>query len=119
MKLLATYLKPYKWLIALTLLLATINTVFSLIDPIIFGRIIKLSQEINTNQEDGHPMTWDLFFSTTLTLLLMSMGTAMVSRIAKNFQDYFANVVIQKFGARIFTDGLQHAMKLPYQEFED
>ena len=119
MKLLATYLKPYKWLIALTLLLATVNTVFSLIDPIIFGRIIKLSQEINTHQEDGNPMTWDLFFSTTLTLLLMSMGTAMVSRIAKNFQDYFANVVIQKFGARIFTDGLQHAMKLPYQEFED
>jgi ATP-binding cassette subfamily B protein len=27
--------------------------------------------------------------------------------------------VIQKFGARIFTEGLQHAMKLPYQEFED
>ena len=119
MKLLATYLKPYKWLIALTLLLATINTVFSLIDPIIFGRIIKLSQEINTGQEEGNVITWDLFFSTTLTLLLMSMGTAMVSRIAKNFQDYFANVVIQKFGARIFTDGLQHAMKLPYQEFED
>lgn len=119
MKLLIGYLKPYKWLIALTLLLATINTVFSLIDPIIFGRIIKLSQEINTDQESGNPMTWDIFFKATLTLLLMSMGTAMVSRIAKNFQDYFANVVIQKFGARIFTDGLQHAMKLPYQEFED
>ena len=119
MKLLVGYLKPYKWLIALTLLLATINTVFSLIDPIIFGRIIKLSQEINTDQENGNPMTWDIFFKATLTLLLMSMGTAMVSRIAKNFQDYFANVVIQKFGARIFTDGLQHAMKLPYQEFED
>jgi ATP-binding cassette subfamily B protein len=119
MKLLANYLKPYKWLVALTLLLATINTVFSLIDPIIFGRIIKLSQEINTKQEDGNPLTWDIFFQTTLTLLLLSMGTAMVSRIAKNFQDYFANVVIQKFGAKIFTDGLQHAMKLPYQEFED
>lgn len=119
MKLLASYLKPYKWLIALTLLLATINTVFSLIDPIIFGRIIKLSQDINTQQENGTGMTWDVFFKATLTLLLMSMGTAMVSRIAKNFQDYFANVVIQKFGARIFTDGLQHAMKLPYQEFED
>ncbi len=119
MKLLVNYLKPYKWLIALTLLLATINTVFSLIDPIIFGRIIKLSQDINTQQENGTGMTWDAFFKATLTLLLMSMGTAMVSRIAKNFQDYFANVVIQKFGARIFTDGLQHAMKLPYQEFED
>lgn len=29
------------------------------------------------------------------------------------------NVVIQKFGAKVFTDGLQHAMKLPYWEFED
>jgi len=42
-----------------------------------------------------------------------------VSRLAKNFQDYFMNVVVQKFGAKVFTDGLQHAMKLPYQDFED
>ncbi len=101
------------------MLLATVNTVFSLIDPIIFGRIIKLSQEVNNRQQNGSPFGWDEFFSATLLLLLMSMGTAMVSRISKNLQDYFANVVIQKFGAKIFTDGLQHAMKLPYQEFED
>ena len=119
MKLLYNYLKPYKWLIGLTLLLATINTVFSLIDPIIFGKIIKLSQDINNKQNTGEQIPWNDFFSSTVLLLLLSMGTAMVSRIAKNFQDYFANVVIQKFGARIFTDGLQHAMKLPYQEFED
>ena len=119
MKLLYGYLKPYKGLIALTMLLATTNTVFSLIDPIIFGKIIKLSQDINTRQENGSPFGWDVFFAATVVLLLMSMGTAMVSRIAKNMQDYFANVVIQKFGAKIFTDGLQHAMKLPYQEFED
>jgi ATP-binding cassette subfamily B protein len=119
MKLLYGYLKPYKWLIALTMLLATVNTVFSLIDPIIFGKIIKLSQDINTRQDDNNPFGWNEFFAATIVLLLMSMGTAMVSRIAKNMQDYFANVVIQKFGAKIFTDGLQHAMKLPYQEFED
>ena len=101
------------------MLLSTVNTVFSLIDPIIFGRIIKLSQDINTRQENGNAFDWNEFFSATMLLLLMSMGTAMVSRIAKNLQDYFANVVIQKFGAKIFTDGLQHAMKLPYQEFED
>ena len=52
-------------------------------------------------------------------LLLCSISVAMVSRIAKNFQDYFLNLVIQKFGAKVFTDGLQHAMKLPYQQFED
>ena len=49
----------------------------------------------------------------------MLIGTAMVSRIAKAFQDYTVNVVIQKFGARIYTDGLRHALRLPYQEFED
>lgn len=52
-------------------------------------------------------------------ILLFSISVAMVSRIAKAFQDYFLNLIIQKFGAKVFTDGLQHAMKLPYQEFED
>ena len=52
-------------------------------------------------------------------LLTASITVAMISRIAKNFQDYFLNVIIQKFGAKVFTDGLKHAMKLPYQQFED
>ena len=45
MKILFTYLKPYKWLIVLTLLLAAINTGFSLIDPIIFGKLVKLAYD--------------------------------------------------------------------------
>ena len=119
MKILIGYLKPYKWLVILTMVLASVNTIFSLIDPIIFGKIIKLAQDTNNAQEAGTPPVWNGFLKSILLLLGLSMGTAMMSRIAKNFQDYFANVVIQKFGARIFTDGLQHAMKLPYQEFED
>ena len=119
MKILLHYLKPYKGLIALTLSLAAINTIFSLIDPILFGRIIKLAQDASDKQDAGQPVFWDTFMWAVIVILLLSMGTAMVSRIAKNFQDYFANVIIQKFGAKIFTDGLQHAMKLPYQEFED
>ena len=54
-----------------------------------------------------------------LFFLLLLIGTAMVSRIAKAFQDYFGNVLVQKFGATIFTDGLKHSMRLPYQDFED
>jgi len=42
----------------------------------------------------------------------------MVSRIAKNFQDYFTNVIIQKLGAQIYADGLKHSLELPYQVFE-
>ena len=52
-------------------------------------------------------------------MLLLLVGTAMVSRIAKAFQDYTVNVIIQKFGAALFTDGLRHSMQLPYQAFED
>jgi len=122
MKILLKYLKPYKWLVALTLLLATINQGFSLLDPIIFGNLVDLA---NRYINGGRQMTLDQFmFSFTkpwgvIALLLASIGVAMVSRIAKNFQDYFLNVIVQKFGARVFTDGLKHAMKLPYQEFED
>lgn len=63
--------------------------------------------------------SWSWAAPGVVFLLLCSIGVAMVSRIAKNFQDYFLNVIVQKFGAKVFTDGLQHAMKLPYQEFED
>ena len=119
MKILLGYLTPYKGLISLTLLLASINTIFSLFDPIVFGRIIKVAEDLIRDREAGRVVPMETYLKSVGLLLLMSMGTAMVSRIAKNFQDYFANVVMQKFGARVFTEGLQHAMKLPYQDFED
>lgn len=119
MKLLLQYLKPYKGLVMLTLLLAAINIIFSLIDPILFGKIIKLAEEYVKNEKTPTAYNWDFYFWEVMKILLLSMGTAMVSRIAKNFQDYFANVILQKFGATIFTNGLKHAIKLPYQEFED
>ncbi|HWV75177.1 MAG TPA: ABC transporter ATP-binding protein, partial [Pseudosphingobacterium sp.] len=59
------------------------------------------------------------FFKGITIGLLMIIGVAMVSRIAKAFQDYVVNVVIQKFGAKLYTDGLQHALRLPFQDFED
>ena len=65
------------------------------------------------------PVVVELGKARRSLFLLGSISVAMISRIAKNFQDYFLNVVIQKFGAKVFTDGLRHAMKLPYQEFED
>lgn len=118
MKILFKYLKPYKWLVALVLLLAAINIGFSLIDPIIFGKLIDLGYKYHANSADYQPFWWG-FAGPLLTLLGASIGVAMVSRIAKAFQDYFLNVVTQKFGATVFTHGLQHAMSLPYQDFED
>ena len=123
MKILLGYLKPYKWMVILTLTLASINIGFSLIDPILLGKLINLA---NKHQSSNPPFDWDRFFYSfswskpgVWFILVCSISVAMISRIAKNFQDYFLNVIIQKFGAKVFTDGLQHAMKLPYQQFED
>jgi ATP-binding cassette subfamily B protein len=139
MKILLKYLKPHKWLVFFTLLLAAVNIGFSLVDPILLGKMVNLANEHQTITKPGK-FDWNQFIwiykhvpilnqatgkmVSTLELgvfflLLFSITVAMISRIAKNFQDYFLNVIIQKFGAKVFTDGLQHAMKLPYQQFED
>jgi ATP-binding cassette subfamily B protein len=47
------------------------------------------------------------------------VGVALVSRIAKNFQDYFVNLITQQVGARIYADGVRHSLELSYAQFED
>lgn len=117
MKLLLNYLKNYKWLVVLALVLASINQIFSLLDPWIFKKIV----------DDYGVKAWKYrseglkpeFLRGVGLLILASMGVAMISRIAKNIQDYYVNVVTQKVGAQIYSDGLKHSLELPYQVFED
>ena len=113
MKLLFQYLKQYKFLVLLALLLASINQLFSLTDPYIFSRVV--------DEYAGNPHSYnkEKFIKGIGYLILLSMGAAMVSRIAKNFQDYYVNVIVQKLGAQIYSDGLKHSLELPYQVFED
>lgn len=118
MKLLIQYLSRYKALIFLALLMAAINQTFSLLNPYILGNYLidpyaNKAVEFRTKGLDNE------FFKGVLMGLLMIIGVAMVSRIAKAFQDYLVNVVIQKFGAALYTDGLRHALRLPFQDFED
>jgi ATP-binding cassette subfamily B protein len=121
MKLLLKYLQPYRNLIFLALFLAAVNQTFSLFDPMIFGWIIDDFAKHPFFHDDKLTVarSQDEFVWGVMKLLLLLVGTAMVSRIAKAFQDYTVNVIVQKFGAKIFTDGLKHSMRLPYQEFED
>jgi ATP-binding cassette, subfamily B, bacterial len=121
MKLLLQYLKPYKWMIALALFLATINQVFSLFDPMLIGKLIDnfANHAHYFDAAKKVPRTKIQYIWGVFGILGLLMGTAMISRIAKAFQDYVVNVIIQKFGATIFTDGLRHSMRLPYQDFED
>jgi ATP-binding cassette subfamily B protein len=127
MKTLLRYLKPHKWLMILSLVLATINQVFSLFSPAITGNILDQlvthpnhfdKEKVVSRSLDEYLYGTDIYHGAFYFLGLL-IGTAMISRIAKAFQDYVVNVITQKFGANIFTDGLQHSMALPYQEFED
>lgn len=113
MKLLWSYLKRYKKLLAGALVLAAVNQVFSLLDPQIF-RII-----IDNYASRFHEYTHSGFFRGVLVLLLASVGVALISRIAKNFQDYFVNVIVQRLGTKLYADSVQHSFSLPYMVFED
>ncbi len=110
---------------ALALVLAAVNQVFSLFAPWITGNILDLFANHPHVFPDKSPRNQSEFFfgkgtyHGLLFFLMLLIGTAMVSRIAKAFQDYFGNVLVQKFGATIFTDGLKHSMRLPYEDFED
>ena len=119
MKILIQYIKPFKGLVFLAFLLAAINQTFSLFDPMIFGKLIDGFAKNPFLNPDGGARTQAMFLQGVGNMLLLLVGTAMISRIAKAFQDYIVNVIIQKFGAALFTDGLKHSMQLPYQAFED
>lgn len=113
MKLLLQYLKRYKGLIALALALASINQIFSLLDPLVFKHIV------DNYATNPHDYSKSDYVKGVGGLILLSMGFAMMSRIAKNFQDYYVNVITQKLGAQIYSDGLKYSLELPYQVFED
>ena len=95
------------------LLLAATNQIFSLLDPLIFRHVI------DSYATKYHQYTQAQFVRGAGLLLLAAVGVAFVSRVAKNFQDYFVNVIVQRLGARMYSDGIRHSLDLPYQVFED
>ncbi|HEV7919697.1 MAG TPA: ABC transporter ATP-binding protein [Thermoanaerobaculia bacterium] len=113
MQLLAHYLSRQKRLLTGALVLATINQVFSLLDPQVFRLIVdRYATKVAylTRQEFVHGV---------LLLLLAYVGVALVSRIAKNFQDYSVNVIAQRVGAQLYERSVSHSFSLPYSVFED
>ncbi len=113
MKILYPYLKKYWKLCVLTLVLATINRVFSLLDPYIFRHVV-----------DNYATKPELYTKSGFLygvglLLLGTIFVAFVSRVAKNFQDFYLNRVSQRVGADLYSDGVAHTLSLPFSVFED
>lgn len=113
MKTLWKYLKPQQKLIFGSLILATVAQLLSLIDPIIFGKIIDdyaTHPIVNTEKE---------LVRGVLFWLLIAIGIALLSRLAKAWQDYTTKRAVAKFGKQIFDDGLKQTLRLTFQEFEE
>ncbi|MBL4677870.1 MAG: ABC transporter ATP-binding protein [Mucilaginibacter sp.] len=113
MNILISYLKKHRWIVVLALFLAAMNIGFSLLDPYITGHIVDNVIEKHGNLQESE------YLNRVLMYVGLAIGVAMVSRIAKNFQDYFTNIITQKVGAEMYADGLKHSLELPYQVFED
>ena len=113
MQILFGYLKQYWKLVLVALVLAATNQIFSLLDPLIFRHII------DTYATRYKEYTTAEFFRGVALLLLAAVGVAFVSRVAKNFQDYCVNLITQRLGAQLYSDGIRHSLALPYAVFED
>jgi len=107
------YLRDYWKLVAAALVLAAINQIFSLLDPLIFRHIIDSYATRYKEYSSAQ------FVRGVSVLLGAAVSVAFVSRVAKNFQDYFINLITQQVGARIYADGIRHSLELPYAQFED
>ncbi|MEI7508571.1 MAG: ABC transporter ATP-binding protein [Flavobacterium sp.] len=115
MKLLYSYIIKHKMLLFFALIMSAINICFSLSDSVITG---KLMQDCGVGMAKYKGKEFD-FIKSVAFWLGLSLGAAMISRITKNFQDYFTNVVIQRTGAQMYTDGIKKSLDLPFEEFED
>jgi len=113
MRLLLRYSKQYWQVVLAALVLSAISQICSMMDPLIFRHVI-----------DDYATKYDKYTQTQFIhgaglLLLAIVGIVFIARVAKNFQDYFTNVIVQKVGAQMYSDGVRHSLDLPYQVFED
>ncbi len=115
MRLLLGYLRPHRNLVFLALALAAINQIFSLLDPAIFRHVISDYAAKPEEFAADHRA----FLVGVSKLFALMVGAAFVSRVAKNFQDYFLNVITQRVGARLYADGIRHSLSVPFAVFED
>lgn len=113
MKILWTYLKPYRWWVLLALALAGIAQILALYDPVIFGKIID-QYALNPGNK-----TEDQLVNGVLKLLAIAIGIALAAKLILVFKDYVMRLVVQRFGMQVFNDGLRQTLRLPYQDFED
>ncbi|OLY94046.1 ATP-binding cassette, subfamily B [Cnuella takakiae] len=113
MRILWNYLKPHRNLLLISLLLATAAQLLTLIDPIIFGKIIDDYANKRDNRPEKELIEGVLFW------LGIAITVALAGRLAKAFQEYTTRLAVARFGMQIFNDGLKQTLRLNFQEYEE
>jgi len=113
MKIIWTYLKPFKKWLFLALALAAVSQVLQLIDPIIFGKIID-QYALNPGDKTENEL-----INGALKWLGIAVGIALLARVGQALTEYVTRLIVQKFGMEIFNEGLRQTLRLPYHEFEE
>ena len=96
------------------MLLAGVSQLLSLIDPVIFGKIID-EYALNPNHKPENELVRGV--------LLVARDSYRSSDGSKAYQSYSRIIIlkltVQKFGMQIFNDGLKQTLRLSYEEFEE
>ena len=113
MRIIWTYLKPFKKWLFLALALAAVSQVLQLVDPIIFGKIID-QYALNPGDKPESEL-----INGALKWLGIAIGIALLARVGQALTEYVTRLIVQKFGMEIFNEGLRQTLRLPYHEFEE
>lgn len=112
MRILWTYLQPQRWWIVLSLSLAGVAQLLTLIDPLIFGKIIDDYAGNKNGLAEQERVEGAIFW------LVAAVAIALLARLIKSFQEYVMRLAVQRFGMQIFNDGLKQTLRLSFPEFE-
>lgn len=113
MRTLWRFLRPSRGLIAGSLAMAAAAQVLTLIDPLIFGKIVD-DYALNPGGKSESQLVRGV-----LGWLLVAVVVATAARLASALQNYLLRLVVQRFGLEVFDTGLKHTLRLSFQEFEE
>lgn len=113
MRILWSYFKKQQAWVLLALVLAGTAQLLTLVDPIIFGKIID---EYAHNPRN---LPKDALIEGVTYWLIVAVLVAITGLMARSLQEFFTRLAVQRFGMDIFNDGLKQTLRLSFQEFEE
>ncbi|MDO6431644.1 ABC transporter ATP-binding protein [Flavitalea sp. BT771] len=118
MKLLLRYLRRYRHLVFLALLLATMDQLFINLNPYIIGTRLIDPFASKARYFREHGLEAD-YVRGVFSGILMIVVVSTMAWLSKGFQSFTVNKIVRRLGADLYSDVQSHVLCLPYRDFED